>query len=78
MVRGWSRAFPLNLLFVNRQGLQVALSESTKRIPVPIYAYMEACKHKRYLLREAVPDDNALVRRMIELRDRDGIPRTTP
>ena len=68
----------IDLLFLNRSGIQMGHGEYTRRMPIPLFDIMRQCQSKLYqLLPEAVPDDVKLVERMHDLRQRGWTPQGT-
>mgnify|MGYP001247626453 CR=1 FL=1 len=68
----------IDLLFLNRSGLQIGNGEYTRRMPIPLFEIMKQCEHKIYqILPDAVPDDARLVERMHDLKGRGWLPKGT-
>lgn len=62
---GMTPRLDIDLLFVNRSGLNVASGEKTNSIPVPLTHLMQRCRRGVYgLLPDAVPDDKLLMPRL--------------
>jgi len=68
----------IDLLFLNRSGLQIGNGDYTRRMPIPLFEIMKQCQRKIYqILPDAVPDDARLVERMHDLKHREWAPRGT-
>ena len=68
----------IDLLFLNRLGLQVGHGEYTRRMPNPLFHMMKQCQNRLYrILNEAVPNDTKLLERMHDLRQREWTPQGT-
>ena len=67
---GMTPRLDIDLLFLNRSGLNVATGEQTNAIPVPLTHLMQRCKQGIYaLLADAIPDDKVLMSRLRALSD---------
>lgn len=75
---GMTPRIDLDLLFLNRSGLNVASGTSTDSIPVPLTHFMHRCQAGVFgLLPNAVPDDKLLMPRLRMLADNGWVQEQT-